>query len=171
VWFATFLVSLFVTWNSGKTGDRTIHIIGLMCIAVTGNIMVTASSSTAVRFVAMFLMPIGANSAFQLVVTFVSSSFPRPFEKRAAVVALASAIANSATIYGSYMYPKSDGPRYIPGGSATAGVSLLVAIVTLVTRLWHQRLNGRLNELEHKDIEGHNSSAHSVGRRRQRYMT
>jgi MFS family permease len=170
VWVATFLVSLFVTWNSGKTGDRTIHIICLMWLAVTGNIMVTASSNTAVRFVAMFLMPIGANSAFQLVVTFVSSSFPRPFEKRAAVVALASAVANSATIYGSYMYPKSDGPKYIPGGSATAGVSLLVAIITLVIRLWHQRLNRRLNEFEQEVIEGH-SSADSTGRRRQRYMT
>ncbi|KAF7164165.1 hypothetical protein CNMCM5623_008855 [Aspergillus felis] len=30
VWIATFLVSLFVTWTSGRTNDRSWHIMGLM---------------------------------------------------------------------------------------------------------------------------------------------
>jgi hypothetical protein len=57
VWFATFLVSLLVTWTSGKTGDRSIHIICLMFVSAIGNAIATATTNTGARFFAMFLMP------------------------------------------------------------------------------------------------------------------
>ena len=148
VWFATFLVSLLVTYTSGRVGERSMHITCLMALALLGNIMVTATTNTAARFVAMFLMPIGANSAFQLIVTWVANSFPRPFVKRSAAVAIASAVANSATIYGSYIYPNSASPRYIAGGSTTAAVSLLVICLALAIRVWHMKLNKSLAEKE-----------------------
>ena len=52
-WFSAFLVSLVVTYTSGRYGNRTYHIIGLMAVACIGNIMAVASTNTAVRFVAM----------------------------------------------------------------------------------------------------------------------
>lgn len=61
--FATFLVSIFVTWTSARTGDRSIHIICLMLVAVVGNAIATATTNTGARFFAMFLMPMGAVSA------------------------------------------------------------------------------------------------------------
>jgi hypothetical protein len=57
VWFATFLVSLLVTWTSGKTGDRSIHIICLMVVSAVGNAIATGTTQTGARFFAMFLMP------------------------------------------------------------------------------------------------------------------
>ena len=159
VWFATFLVSLLVTWTSGKYGNRTYHIMCLMLVAFVGNVIVTASTSTGARFFAMFLMPMGASSSFQIVVTFVSSSVPRPFEKRSAVVALASAVANCATIYGSYMYPIGDAPRYIAGGSATAVFSILVVALAGAIRLWHIKLNKKLAE---KEVVGENGTVENL---------
>jgi hypothetical protein len=53
VWFATFLVSLLVTWTSGKTSDRSIHIICLMAVACIGNIIATATTALGARFFAM----------------------------------------------------------------------------------------------------------------------
>lgn len=61
--FATFLVSIFVTWTSARTGDRSIHIICLMLVAVIGNAIATATTNIGARFFAMFLMPMGAVSA------------------------------------------------------------------------------------------------------------
>lgn len=55
VWVATFLVSLLVTWTSGRTGDRSLHIIGLMFVTVIGCLIATFATSTAARFFAMFL--------------------------------------------------------------------------------------------------------------------
>lgn len=94
----------------------------------------------------MFLLPIGAVSAYQIILAWVANSFPRPLVKRSACISFANLIGNSANIYGSYMYPATDGPRYLPGGIATAVVALSVAIVALVARFVLQRENKRLAE-------------------------
>lgn len=57
-------------------------------------------------------------------------------------------IGNTATIYGSYMYPSSTGPQYTPGGSANAVICLLVAALALVLRFLHIRENKKLEQAE-----------------------
>ncbi|KAI1840158.1 hypothetical protein JX265_009371 [Neoarthrinium moseri] len=154
VWIGTFLVSLVVTYTSGKYQDRGWHIIALMLISVVGNIIVVSSLNTAARFFAMFLMPMGAVSAYQIILAWVSNSFPRPLVKRSACISFANMIGNCANIYGSYMYPASDGPRYLAGGCATAAVALIVAIMALIVRLVLQRDNRKLAARETLDAEG-----------------
>lgn len=58
VWIATFLVGLLVTWTSGKTGDRSIHIMCLSMISCIGNIICIATLNIPARFFAIFLMPV-----------------------------------------------------------------------------------------------------------------
>lgn len=55
VWIATFIVSLVVTYTSGKTNDRSLHIICLMLVSVVGGIICTATANTGAKFFAMFL--------------------------------------------------------------------------------------------------------------------
>jgi hypothetical protein len=55
VWIATFIVSLIVTYTSGKTNDRSLHIICLMLVSVVGGIICTATTNTGAKFFAMFL--------------------------------------------------------------------------------------------------------------------
>ncbi|RDL40764.1 uncharacterized protein BP5553_00743 [Venustampulla echinocandica] len=148
VWIATFLISLLVTWTSGKTNDRSLHIIGLMSVTIVGSIIATATTNTGARFFAMFLMPMGAVSACQIILAWEANSFPRPLVKRSGAIAVINLVGNSASIYGSYMWPSSTGPRYVPGGSATAGVSLLVILVALAIRIVHVKINKRLEEDE-----------------------
>ena len=90
----------------------------------------------------------GAVSAYQIILAWLANSFPRPLVKRSAAIAIANMIGNTASIYGSYMWPSSSGPRYIPGGSATAAIALLVALFALIIRLVHIRMNQRLEEAE-----------------------
>ncbi|KAJ8130930.1 hypothetical protein O1611_g2700 [Lasiodiplodia mahajangana] len=171
VWIATFLVSLVVTYTSGRFADRSIHIICLMLISVAGNIIAVSTLNTGARFFAenflaplysftadsgfpqIFLLPIGAVTAYQIILAWVANSFPRPLVKRSACISVANLVGNSANIYGSYMYPASDGPRYLPGGAATAGVAFLVAVVALVARLVLKRENKKLAEREASEPE------------------
>lgn len=90
----------------------------------------------------------GAVSAYQIIIAWVANSFPRPLVKRSAAIATANMIGNTATIYGSYMWPSSSGPRYVPGGSATAVVAVLVALLASVIRMVHVWMNKRLEEQE-----------------------
>ena len=154
VWIATFLISLIVTYTSGRTGDRSIHIIVLQIVSVIGNIIAVSTTSLGARFFAMFLMPMGAVSAYQIIVAWVANSFPRPLVKRSACIALANLIANASTIYGSYMWSDADAPRYIPGGSATAVIGVVVLLLAFIIRVWLIKINKRLATQEEVDKDG-----------------
>ncbi|EIT80984.1 permease of the major facilitator superfamily [Aspergillus oryzae 3.042] len=154
VWIATFMVSLLVTWSSGRTNDRSLHIISLMLVSVVGCVICTATTNIGARFFGMFLMPMGAVSAYQIIIAWVANSFPRPLVKRSAAIATANMIGNTASIYGSYMWPSSSGPRYIAGGGATAAIAFLVAILALVIRMVHSQMNKRLDLAQESSQSG-----------------
>ena len=78
----------------------------------------------------------------------MANSFPRPMVKRSASVAVANMIGNTASIYGSYMYPSSAGPQYVAGGAANSAICLLVGGLALVLRALHRRENTKLEEAE-----------------------
>ncbi|KAG9253764.1 major facilitator superfamily transporter [Emericellopsis atlantica] len=147
-WFATFLISVCVTLSSAKTGDRSLHIACLSLLAAVGNAVAAGSTVTGARFFALFLMPMGSVAAYQILVSWVANSFPRPLVKRSACIAICNMIGNTATIYGSYMYPASTGPRYIPGGATNAAVCVLVSLLALTLRFIHKRENKKLEQAE-----------------------
>lgn len=166
VWIGTFLVSLVVTYTSGRTNDRSYHITALMLVSVVGNIIVVATLNTGARFFAMFLMPMGAVAAYQIILSWVANSFPRPLVKRSACISIANMIGNCANIYGPYMYPATDGPRYLPGGVSTATVALLVAVMAVMLRLILKRQNRKLEMREAMETDGQAGSdmeARAVG--------
>lgn len=57
-------------------------------------------------------------------------------------------IGNCANIYGSYLYPSTDAPRYIPGGSANTAICVVVAVLALLLRYVHIRENRKLERAE-----------------------
>lgn len=95
----------------------------------------------------------GAVAGYQIIITWVANSFPRPLVKRSACISFANMIGNSANIYGPYMYPSSSGPRYVPGGAATAGTALLVTVLAFVIRLILARDNRKMEQRELRDAE------------------
>ncbi|KAK3343442.1 major facilitator superfamily domain-containing protein [Lasiosphaeria hispida] len=151
VWFATFLISVCVTFTSAKTRDRSIHIFCLMLLSATGNAIATGSTALPARFFAMFLMPMGAVSAYQILLAWIANSFPRPTVKRSASLAIANMFGNTASIYGSYMYPSSTAPQYVPGGSTNAVVCLLVGSLAIVLRYIHKWENKKLEKAEREE--------------------
>ncbi|KAH7129580.1 major facilitator superfamily domain-containing protein [Dactylonectria estremocensis] len=152
-WFATFLVSICVTLSSARTNDRSIHIICLILVAAVGNAIAAGTTVVGARFFAMFLMPMGAVSSYQIIVSWVANSFPRPLVKRSAAIAICNMIGNTATIYGSYMYPGTDGPQYRPGGSANAAICVMVAVLAIVLRYLHKWENRKLARVERETAE------------------
>ncbi|KAL1685865.1 major facilitator superfamily domain-containing protein [Schizophyllum commune] len=149
-WFAAFLASVFVTWHAARTNVRSVHIVVCMLLVVIGNIVMitTPISSVGPRYFAMFLLTCGALPAFQVILTWVSNSFPRPFAKRSAVIALVNMLGNIASTYGSFLYPASEGPRYVKGGAVMAAVAVACAGMAVVIRVVLARENGRLERME-----------------------
>lgn len=73
-----------------------------------------------------------------LVLTWVPNIIGSPAEKRAVAIALVNALGNSASIYGVFLWPKTDAPRYIPGFSATTlfvfGVGVLAQVMAFLLK-------------------------------------
>lgn len=60
----------------------------------------------------MMLMVPGVYTGYVVGLAWISNTMPRPPAKRAAALAAINAVSNTSSIYASYMYPPSDGPRY-----------------------------------------------------------
>lgn len=58
----------------------------------------------------MFLQAAGSFSAFQIILSWISTTIPRPKAKRAVALALCTAVSNATNISTAYLYPKSDAP-------------------------------------------------------------
>lgn len=147
-WFAAFLACLLVTWHAARTNVRSIHIVCCMLLVVIGNIVMITTTAVGPRYFAMFLLTCGALSAFQVILTWVSNSFPRPFAKRSAVIALVNMLGNIASTYGSFLYPSSEGPRYVKGGAVMAGIALACAVMALLIRFVLSHENKKLQKIE-----------------------
>ncbi|KAL1875487.1 hypothetical protein VTK73DRAFT_10037 [Phialemonium thermophilum] len=134
VWFATLLAALAVSYHSSRTKERSYHIAACMTVAAIGNIIVITTSGTGPRMFAMYLMPIGVLPSFQVILAWITSSFPRPLAKRAVVVAASGMFGNLASVYGSYMYPPQDGPKYVAAGVGLACVCMFCAGMAITIR-------------------------------------
>lgn len=101
--------------------------IGTACF-----IVVCASTSNTVRCMFLLISPLSAQLlifsdifttfAFgciygisPLVLMWVANVICFPAEKRAVAIGLVNALGNTASIYGVFLWPDHDAPRYIPG--------------------------------------------------------
>jgi hypothetical protein len=82
-------------------------------------------------FGAVFALP-------PLSLTWVPNIISFPAEKRAVAIALVNALGQSASIYGVFLWPSTDAPRYIPGFSATSvwmfGICILAQVMAYMFR-------------------------------------
>lgn len=80
-------------------------------MGIIGQILATSTRVIGARYFAFFLCASGAFSAFQVILSWVSSTIPRPKAKRAVAIALATAISNGVgNIPSAYLYPTTDAP-------------------------------------------------------------
>ncbi|KAL8638384.1 MAG: hypothetical protein Q9228_004464, partial [Teloschistes exilis] len=100
------------SWHADKTGERYLHITLPLYFAVVAFIIAAATIKTAPRYLAMMLMIPGVYTGYVVALAWISNTLPRPPAKRAAALAAINAVSNASSIYASYMYPESAGPRY-----------------------------------------------------------
>ncbi|KAA8569540.1 hypothetical protein EYC84_001158 [Monilinia fructicola] len=100
-------------WHADKTGERFLHIVVPLCFALVAFVIAASTTSTGPRYFSMMLMVPSIYTAFVVALAWISNTLPRPPAKRATALALINAVSNTSSIYASYMYPSSAGPRYV----------------------------------------------------------
>lgn len=106
---------LWNTWYSDKTSNRSNHIIFPTAVAIIGIILTMATLNIGARYFALFLMLGGTYGCFQISNAWMANIGARPRKKRAVALAMNNSFGNIALVWTPYLYPSSDGPRYLMG--------------------------------------------------------
>jgi hypothetical protein len=148
-----FMASVGVAISSSKMEERALHIAIPMLISTIGNALVIAlpKSNVAGRYTAMFMLTLGSYCAFNLSFAWLASTIPRPRIKRAAALSLVNGLANASHFFSPYFFPESDAPKYIPGGSALAGFSFMVAVCAITIKYVLKGQNRKMDRLDSED--------------------
>ncbi|KAK7701021.1 hypothetical protein SLS64_010615 [Diaporthe eres] len=144
-------------WSSGRLHERTWHITAGLTTAIIGFVLAAATMNTAARYVACFIFAMGAYSVNSVIIGWASSTLSQTKEKKAVVLAMTNVGGQIGYIYGAYLWPKSDEPRYAIGFGASAGFALLSILCAWWIRILLVRENRRIraSTSEHVNLHGY----------------
>ncbi|KIW16294.1 hypothetical protein PV08_06345 [Exophiala spinifera] len=147
-YFFAALMALAISYSSDRFSERSIHIIAPISLAMAGYIIASASMALAARYLSLFLMLGGVYGSYNVALAWISSTLPRPVEKRSAAIALVNTLGNLAQIYSPYMYLANLGPRYLAAMVANACFCVACALATLALRWALVKENAKLLNAE-----------------------
>ncbi|KAL4816236.1 major facilitator superfamily domain-containing protein [Aspergillus spinulosporus] len=137
-------VGVIVGITSGKWNERTWHITVTMGIAVIAFIVSCATMNTAARYLCCFLFTSGAYAVNSVILGWVSATLGQTAEKKAASLSFVNVVANASYIYTAYLYPDSDGPRYLIAMSSNAAFGAATVMSAWALRWWLQATNRKI---------------------------
>lgn len=138
------ITSFANAWHADRTGERYWHIILPLVVNMVANIIAATTTSLGPRYLSMMLMVPGVYTGYVVALAWISNTLPRPPAKRAAGLAFINAVSNTSSIYASYMYPNSAGPRYIVAMSVNCCTSFIAICAATLLRFMLARLNKKL---------------------------
>ncbi|KAL8887515.1 MAG: hypothetical protein Q9192_006314 [Flavoplaca navasiana] len=136
------------SWHADRTGERYFHITLPLYFAVIAFIIAAATIRTGPRYLAMMVMIPGVYTGYVVALGWISNTLPRPPAKRAAALAAINAVSNASSIYASYMYPESAGPRYVAAMCVNCVTAFIAIVAATVLRFTLVHLNKKLDRGE-----------------------
>lgn len=130
--------------HADKTGERSYHVGIPLALACVSFIIPVATTNFGARYFAMLLMMPSLLTAYVLIITYMSNSCPRPPAKRAVAIAIMIGLSNSPYTWTPFLYPASDGPRYIKAMSCNIGALVLAIGLVILLRMRLMRLNKKI---------------------------
>ncbi|KAI0130277.1 major facilitator superfamily transporter [Xylariales sp. AK1849] len=140
------VATILLAWSSGKYHERTLHITAGFSVAMIGFVTAASTLNPAGRYVACFIFPMGAYSVNSVIVGWTATTLSQSSEKKAVVLAMTNVSAQIASVYSAYLWPKSDGPRYVIGFSASAAFCFAALLVCWFMRFLLKRENERVKQ-------------------------
>ncbi|KAK8850548.1 hypothetical protein IAR55_004466 [Kwoniella newhampshirensis] len=129
---SAFVCILGFCWGADYFKRKPLFITIAASLGTVFFIIVTATTNHMVQYV-FLIFAFGCVYALPpLTLTWVPNILGHPAEKRAVAIALVNALGNSASIYGVFLWPAKDAPRYIPGFAATTVWMALIAVLAQV---------------------------------------
>jgi hypothetical protein len=116
----------------------------MMGIAVVGFLISATTLNLAARYVSCFLFASGVYSVNSVILGWVSGTLGQTPEKKAMSLSIVNVVSMASFIYTPYLYPKSDGPKYVIAMSSNASFAAASIAAAWGLRVWLQVQNRRL---------------------------
>ncbi|KZT52150.1 MFS general substrate transporter [Calocera cornea HHB12733] len=118
VWAGIFVMTngFLCDWDQQRAWHSAVPIT----IAGIGFILLTKVTNDAVKYFALFLCGAGVWAPVPILLSWLSDTMRFPPEKRAFAIGFVNTLSNLSSVYGSQLYPTSDGPQYWQGHAANA---------------------------------------------------
>lgn len=143
-----YLVTISVSWSSGRLLEHCWHIIACIAVSLAGAVLMISTLNTGARYFAMILLCCGPFVGLNLQISWETTVVPRPRTKRAALVAIANCVSSVSHWFTPYFFSANQAPRYETGGGILIAGCGLTIIFCLVARWWCVRKNKELDQRE-----------------------
>ncbi|KIM99148.1 hypothetical protein OIDMADRAFT_181575 [Oidiodendron maius Zn] len=119
IYCVALVIVLICCFSSDLQNERPKHIMVMASISTISLIIVAAVDNPKVRYAFLSFGAAGIWCCSPMTLSYLSNTISRPMEKRAVSIGIVNALANLSSVYGSYIWPSSSAPKYIPGFSVS----------------------------------------------------
>jgi MFS family permease len=140
--YSVAFVAVIVTgyFNDKIPNFRGAVISGWLILAMVCSIIVCAVENFTARYVLLVFMASSLSASNALSLAYASSTFgPMQQETRAVSLAFVNAIANLSQIYGAYLFPSHDAPKYLKGFGVISGLCAVGAMIYITAHVLVRR--------------------------------
>lgn len=115
--------------------ERANYITLAALVAAVSFIITVSANDNKVKYAFLSFAVGGIYAACPLTLMWVANIISHPAEMRAVAIALVNALGNSASIYGSFLWPANTGPRYVQGFATTTVFVFSLAVLAQVLKV------------------------------------
>ncbi|KAK5094097.1 hypothetical protein LTS08_008726 [Lithohypha guttulata] len=146
------VVSVLVSWTSGRYNERTWHITACKLVAIAGFIIAVSTLNIGARMFAVFLFVGATYGVNNINIAWVAATLGQTDEKKSVAIAIVNTVGNCASIFTPYLWPDSDSPRFLTAMFSSIAFCVGVIALTWLMRLVLMQDNRRIRQNESEAI-------------------
>ncbi|KAE8163308.1 major facilitator superfamily domain-containing protein [Aspergillus tamarii] len=141
IYGVAFIATGITSYYSDKVPTwRGLIIASWLTVSLLCSIIVCAVYNFTARYILLVIMAAGLWATNGGTLAYASSAFAGMHpQARGVALAMVNALGNLAQIYGSYLFPEDDSPKYIMGFSVISAMLAVGVVVFLFLHIWFRR--------------------------------
>ncbi|OAL31306.1 hypothetical protein AYO20_08216 [Fonsecaea nubica] len=139
IYAVTFVITVATGFSADHTRQKAYHVVGCSVLAIVSFIICAASTHFSVRYAFICFGFAGVQACVPLLISWEVTMFPGR-ERRAVSVPIINGFGNLASVYGSFIWPAEDAPRYIMGFAVmTSFMFIAGALAFVIKKIWDDK--------------------------------
>ncbi|EKV10020.1 MFS transporter, putative [Penicillium digitatum] len=119
---------LSVAWLSDRTQHRAFFVCLFCAVSVVGYGILISDSSSGVHYFGAMMVALGLYVAVGLPLAWLPTNLPR-YAKRTYATGLQLTFGNVSGVMSPFLYPNSEGPRFVRGNAVTLGMVAFAGVM------------------------------------------